>query len=71
MTNKENVLDLMESSSYGVIAEMAMIQVINVGLHSVLKGIDDSDDSVWSFVNKEAFKGAVEEMRMKFQEKYE
>lgn len=71
MTNKENVLDLMESSKYGVIAEMAMIQVINVGLHSVLKGIDESEDPIWGFVNKAAFKGAVEEMRIKFQEKYE
>lgn len=71
MTNKENVLDLMESSKYGVIAEMAMIQIINVGLHSVLKGIDESDDPIWSFVNKDAFKGAVEEMKEKFKEKYE
>lgn len=71
MTNKENVLDLMESSKYGVIAEMAMIQVINVGLHSVLKGIDESEDSIWSFIDKKAFKGAVEEMKEKFQEKYE
>lgn len=71
MTNKENVLDLMESSKFGVIAEMAMIQVINVGLQSVLKGIDESEDPVWGFVNKAAFKGAVSEMKEKFQEKYE
>lgn len=70
MTNKENVLDLMESSTYGVIAEMAMIQVINVGLHSVLKGIDESDDPVWSFISKDAFKGAVEEMMEKYKDKY-
>jgi hypothetical protein len=71
MTNKENVLDLMESSEYGVIAEMAMIQIINVGLHSVLKGIDESEDPVWSFISKHAFKGAVQEIKDKFQIKYE
>lgn len=70
-TNKEKVLDLMSSNRYGAIAELALVQVINVGLHSVLNGIDDSDDPIWGLINRGAFKGAVEEMKQKFAEHYE
>ena len=70
-TNTEKVLDLMSSSEYGVLSELALVQVINVGLQSVLNGIDDSTDPIWGLINRGAFKGAVEEIKEKFAEHYE
>lgn len=70
-TNEKKVLDLMSSAKYGAIAELALVQVINVGLRSVLNGIDDSTDPVWGLINRDAFKGAVQEMQEKFAEHYE
>lgn len=69
--NEQKVLDLMSSNKYGAIAELALVQVINVGLRSVLNGIDDSTDPVWGLINRDAFKGAVQEMQEKFAEHYE
>jgi hypothetical protein len=70
-TNTDKVLDMMSSYRYGAISELAMVQVINIGLHSVLKGIDDSTDPIWGLINRDAFKGAVEEIKEKFAEHYE
>ncbi len=69
-TNEEKVQSLMWSNEFGPLAEIVMIQVINVGLNNVLKGIDESTDSTWNLINKESFKACAEEMSRRFNEYY-
>lgn len=79
MNNEEWVLDCMRFSDYGMLSQMALIDMIKVGIRETLKhkkeilaqDKEDEKDGKRSFIHMPSWVGVIEELEERYMNKYE
>jgi hypothetical protein len=73
MSNEEFVVHVMNYSRYGALSQIALMQVIEVGINSLRKYYEKQKDSYNGnafLVNPEAMLGVLDEISDKYNKKY-